>query len=109
MIKKDFLHSQSTLTTEKIAYRMKKIYAKLLVENKFKVGAEKAMEIMNATKVSESSNQYIEAKTKVKENEYKILCLNNAMKRYKGLYLGPPIDFQAEGNKIKVFISNLMY
>jgi len=96
MVAFDFLHSQSTLTTEKIAYRMKKIHRKLLVENKFKVGAEKAMEIMNTTNVPESSNQYIEAKTKVKENEYKILCLNNAMKRYKGLYLGPPIDFKAE-------------
>jgi serine/threonine protein kinase len=75
---------------------MKKIYKKLLVENKFKVGAEKAMEIMNTTNVPKNSNQYIEAKTKVKENEYKILCLNNAMKRYKGLYLGPPIDFKAK-------------
>ncbi|ORX75126.1 kinase-like protein [Anaeromyces robustus] len=96
MVAFDFLHNQSSLTTEKIAYRMRKIHKKLLVENKFKVGAEKAMEIMNTTNVPESSNQYIEAKTKVKENEYKILCLNNALKRYKGLYLGPPIDFDAE-------------
>jgi len=80
---------------------MKKIYKKLLVENKFKVGAEKAMEIMNTTNVPKNSNQYIEAKTKVKENEYKILCLNNAMKRYKGLYLVPPIDFKAKGKKKK--------
>jgi len=96
MIAFDFLHNQGTLTTEKVAYRMRKIHKKLLVENKFKLGAEKVMDVMNATKVPESSNQYIEAKTKVKENEYKILCLNNAMKRYKGLYLGPAIDFSAE-------------
>jgi len=76
---------------------MKKIHKKLLVENKFKLGAEKVMDVMNSTNVPESSNQYIEAKTKVKENEYKILCLNNALKRYKGLYLGPPIDFSVNG------------
>jgi len=96
MIAFDFIHNQSSLTTEKIAYRMRKIHKKLLVENKFKVGAEKAMDIMNTTNVPENSNQYIEAKTKVKENEYKISCLNKGLKRYKGLYLGPPIDFDAE-------------
>jgi len=101
MVAFDFLHNQSTLTTEKIAYRMKKINKKLLVENKFKTGAEKVMEVMNTTNVPENSNQYIEAKTKVKENEYKILCLNNALKRYKGLYLGPPIDFSNDEKSVE--------
>ncbi|ORX52988.1 hypothetical protein BCR36DRAFT_582390 [Piromyces finnis] len=96
MIAFDFLQNQSNLSTEKVAYRMKKIHKKLLVENKFKLGAEKVMDVMNSTNVLETSNQYIEAKTKVKENEYKILCLNNALKRYKGLYLGPPIDFSVD-------------
>jgi serine/threonine protein kinase len=101
MVAFDFLQNQSNLTTEKIAYRMKKIHKKLLVENKFKLGAEKVMDVMNSTNVPESSNQYIEAKTKVKENEYKILCLNNALKRYKGLYLGPPIDFSVNEKSIE--------
>jgi len=96
MIAFEFLHSQGALTNERVAHKIRKIHKKLLVENKFKSGAEKVMEVMNATNVPENSNQYIEAKTKVKENEYKILCLNNALKKYKGLYLGKPIDFENE-------------
>jgi len=98
------LTESGNLTTEKIAYRMRKIHEKLLIEIKLKEGLERAVDVMNTNSVSESSNQYIETKTKVKENGYKILCLNNAMKKYKSLYLGPPIDFsdeKSEDNKSK--------
>jgi len=93
MVAFDFLQNKSSLTTEKIAYRMKKIHNKLEVENKFKIDSEKVMEVMNTNKIPKNSNQYIEAKVKVKENEYKILCLNNALKKYKSLYVGPSIDY----------------
>jgi len=79
---------------------MRKIHKKLEIENKFKLDSEKAIEVMNASNIPKNSNPYIEAKTKAKENEYKILCLNNALKKYKSLYVGPSIDFTNDGKYI---------
>jgi len=93
MVAYEFLHNPSILTTEKIVYRMKKIHKKLLGENKFKTNTEKFMEFLRTTNVPVNSNQYIEAKTTIEESKYKILCLNNALKIYEDLYLGPPIDY----------------
>ena len=79
---------------------MKKIHNKLLIENKFKTDTEKFMNFLKSTNIPVNSNQYIEAKTKIEESKNKILCLNNALKIYKDIYLGPTIDFVNDGKYI---------
>jgi len=79
---------------------MRKIHKKLLVENKFKTDTENFIEFMKTTNVPVNSNQYIETETTIEESKYKILCLNNALKAYEDIYLGPPIDFTNDGKYI---------
>jgi len=88
----DFITAPTELDDASIEHRIKKIQTKLEIEKKYKIGSEKAIEVITKTGASRNSPQYTEAQMRLKESNEKIDCLNKAKQNYEKIYKGQPIE-----------------
>jgi len=85
----DLLKCETGLSNEKIAYKLKEIKWKLEIETKVKAGTEKLFATINRQQAEEQNKKRVqEIQDKLLESSGKVLCLNKALQRYQGLYIG---------------------
>jgi len=96
----DFIIASSDLDDRSIEHRIKKIQTKLEIEKKYKIGSEKAIEVITMCGTPKNSSQYNEAQMRLKESNEKIDCLNKAKQKYEKLYKGQPIEKDMTGEYI---------
>jgi serine/threonine protein kinase len=88
----DFITAPTELNDSAIEHRIKKIQTKLEIEKKYKIGSEKAVEVIKMSGTQRNSPQYNEAQMRLKESNEKIDCLNRAKQNYEKIYKGQPIE-----------------
>jgi len=85
----DLLKCETGLSNEKIAYKLKEIKWKLDIETKVKAGTEKLFATINRQQAEEQDKKRVqEIQDKLLESSGKVSCLNKALQRYQGLYIG---------------------
>ncbi|ORX54823.1 kinase-like protein [Piromyces finnis] len=88
----DFITAPTDLDDKAVEHRIKKIQTKLEIENKYKIGSEKAIDVISMSGVPKNSTQYNEAQMRLKESNEKIECLKTAKQKYEKMYKGQPIE-----------------
>jgi len=88
----DFITAPTELDDSAIEHRIKKIQTKLEIEKKYKIGSEKAIDVIKMSGAQRNSPQYNEAQMRLKESNEKIDCLNRAKQNYEKIYKGQPIE-----------------
>jgi len=85
----DLLKCEIGLSNEKIAYKLKEIKSKLDIETKVKAGTEKLYATISRQQAEEQNKKRVqEIQDKLLESTGKVACLNKALQRYQGLYIG---------------------